>query len=302
MNVRYFDVRKYLDDKHIQYFESGKNVSAGWIGMACLWCPDPSHHLGIHLDDKRVTCWRCGPHGDAIGLVMKIERVDANRAKTIALRYYDPLAPPMSIIRQPTTGTIELPTSASPTFMDTHMQWLVHRGFTPPEHYIQKYGLLCSYIDPDWGYRIIIPIYIDHRLVAWVGRDVTGKSDIPYKNSRIEESIIDPKHCLYNIDTVKKVILIVEGVTDVWRIGDGAVCTFGTVWTKKQLMLIRDVHTAHILFDAEEEAQESAQRLASLLTNIVNRVKIWSTEGKNDPAELTDEEARKFRREIFGRE
>ena len=33
-----------------------------------------------------------------------------------------------------------------------------------------------------------------------------------------------PTQCLYNIDNVKKGrVVIVEGVTDVWRIGNGAI-------------------------------------------------------------------------------
>jgi DNA primase len=90
----------------------------------------------------------------------------------------------------------------------------------------------------DWKFRLIIPVYMNHQLVTYVGRDTTGKSEIPYRNAPIEKSIIQSKHCLYNLDTVKDTVIVVEGILDCWRIGSSAVATFGTQVTREQILLL----------------------------------------------------------------
>jgi hypothetical protein len=43
------------------------------------------------------------------------------------------------------------------------------------------------------------------------------------------------KETLYNLDNAKDgTAIVVEGPIDVWRIGDGAVATFGVIYTQKQ--------------------------------------------------------------------
>ena len=60
MSFEAFDIVAYLDEKGIEYVTEGKNVSAGWIGLQCPYCSDQSNHLGVCLDGKGFSCFRCG--------------------------------------------------------------------------------------------------------------------------------------------------------------------------------------------------------------------------------------------------
>jgi hypothetical protein len=100
---------------------------------------------------------------------------------------------------------------------------------------------------------------------------------------------------LYNLDSVRKTVVIVEGVTDVWRIGDGAVATFGTQYTKAQLALLIGIKRAFVMFDAE--AEEEGSRLAYDLSAIVPFVDIINLR-EGDPASLSEEGVKYLRKDI----
>lgn len=60
----------------------------------------------------------------------------------------------------------------------------------------------------DMAYRVIFPVYVRGHLKGLVGRDFTGKQEIPYKNS------VGGK-CLYNVqDHPSKTVCLFEGVFD----------------------------------------------------------------------------------------
>jgi hypothetical protein len=112
--------------------------------------------------------------------------------------------------------------------------------------------------------------------------------------------VLSPKDCLYNIDTVGDTALVVEGASDVWRLGDGAVGTFGHKFTKTQVYLLRNCRRVFVLFDTEVEAQEDARRLAYDLSGIVPDVHVFELD-KGDPGDLSEDDVKALRSEIFGR-
>jgi hypothetical protein len=99
---------------------------------------------------------------------------------------------------------------------------------------------------------------------------------------------------------VEDTALVLEGVTDVWRMGDGAVATMGDKWTSKQLHLLKNLKRCFILFDAEEEAQENADKLGHNLSITVPDVHVLGLE-YGDPADISPDDAKSIRKEIFGR-
>lgn len=69
--------------------------------------------------------------------------------------------------------------------------------------------------------------------------------------------------------------IVVEGVTDVWRLGPGAVATFGIKFRPAQVaMLARHFKTIHVLFDPEPAAQAQARKLATDISRLGCAVKI----------------------------
>jgi hypothetical protein len=148
--------------------------------------------------------------------------------------------------------------------------------------------------------RIIVPIYIHRQLVSFTTRDVTGQANIPWVHGSPAHVTLSPKDCLYNIDTVQDTVIILEGASDVWRIGDGTVGTFGHKYTKKQIHLLQKVRRAFVLFDSEEEAQADAERLAYDLSSFVPDVHVYELD-QGDPGDLSEDDVKAIRTEIFGR-
>ncbi|MFA5355740.1 MAG: hypothetical protein WC302_03380 [Candidatus Paceibacterota bacterium] len=179
-----------------------------------------------------------------------------------------------------------------------HWDYLEKRGYDPK--YLQrKYLVRSCYITGRFPYRVVVPVIMNGQIVNISARDVTGKQKEKYMGLKNNEAIIPMKSCLYNIDSVRDKIVIVEGIFDQWKIGNGCVATFGVEWTSDQLDLIRekDVIKAFVMYDAEEKAQKKAEILANALSAFVPSVEIV-VPPKADPGELTKEEAWEIRREL----
>lgn len=91
--------------------------------------------------------------------------------------------------------------------------------------------------------RILIPIVQATRLVSWQARKITPGKDYKY----IFPGGCRKSNCLYNMDRAlfTRDVVLVEGATDVWRIGDRAMALFGKTLSRSQLTLLK------CLFDYE---------------------------------------------------
>jgi hypothetical protein len=112
-----------------------------------------------------------------------------------------------------------------------------------------------------------------------------------------------PSLWLYNADSVwgKDWVIIVEGPTDVWRLGDGAVCTFGTEGTegKVRKLLAMGVKRAFVIFDPETVATSQSLRLSAILSASIPHCETVILE-RGDPASLTPQEAEALKAELLG--
>jgi DNA primase len=292
LKTRDFDVVSYLQSRNVRVDTSGKNIAGGWIGINCLFCIDPSNHLGINLQSKAFSCFKCGETGSAVKLIQTIEGIqDVGEALSIMKKFGGGFYSPEERQYQ---SKVKLPIGASKKLDECHISFLENRRF--PKEVIDKYDLYGVGPIGDFKYRVIIPIYMNNRMLGFVGRDVTGYAQIPYLNSSPESSIKDVKHCLYNMDNVlRKTVVIVEGIFDAWRIGDGAVATLGVKYTHEQLLLLRGMKKAFVLFDAD--AITMAHSLAHDLSSIVPNVEVLELE-TGDPDDLSDEDVKSLRKDI----
>ena len=66
LRLEYVDIRAVLDYIGVPYTETGKNVSAGWVGVQCPMpgCSDQSNHMGLNLTSPVCTCYHCGRKGN----------------------------------------------------------------------------------------------------------------------------------------------------------------------------------------------------------------------------------------------
>ena len=249
-----FDIIGYLDDRAIEYTTEGRNVSSGWIGIICPYCDDTSNHMGIHQVSKNFSCWRCAESGDVITLIQEIEQCSFPSALNILSTFGegpDPHLEPTS--GRPTSAAGTLPKPLLKEFPLPHRNFLTKRKFNP-DYLIEKYDLWAMHTIGRFAHRIIVPIYMEGELASFVGRDVTEKAEMPYKNAAKWESKIPAKDCLYNIDNAEDVVILVEGITDVWRIGDGAVATLGSQVTHRQIEILSDYKAVYVLFDKDAES------------------------------------------------
>ena len=196
--------------------------------------------------------------------------------------------------REPSRFDIQLPKGCTEIFPEIHEKWILSRRFDP-EKLKKTYEIKAVHLFGEWKFRLIIPVFLDKKLVSYVGRDVTGMAEQKYKNCKIEDSKKTVKECLYNIDSVEDVAVVVEGVTDVWRGGDGFIATFGTQFTSDQVKQLMGLKRVIIMFDSD--ANKQAEKLANAATSVVPNVEIVTLD-EGDPADLSDVEMFKLRKEL----
>jgi len=304
--LMYFNVEDYLRNKHIPYSDEGKNVAPGWIGVKCPFCPsydpDPGTHLGINKNSNNISCWRCPTKGTVLKFIMKTERTDINNAVGIIDNFSNTLLKRQNTPYKPSHQHIHdltLPITFTKNIGSMQESYIRGRGFNP-DYLYEKHNLYSSGPVGDYRYRIIAPIFFARRMVSFTTRDVTDQAEQPHLSLMPEESIIPPKHTLYNLDSVSDTAIIVEGLFDTWNMGDGTCATLGLRYTAEQvhMLVMKRLKRAFIMFDAKGE--EMAKALAYDLTPFVPHVEtITLPEG--DPGELSQVDVNFFRKELLGK-
>ena len=296
-----FDSIRYLRENHIQYFTEGKNVSPGWVNVRCPMprCGDRSNHGGFSPDGNYI-CWKCGKH-DLEYVIMALERCEYHEACS-RVQDYETDQGYLPVLKQKSKaigldGKLEWPTGTLP-LQPQHKKYLASRGFDP-DHLEARYGLRGTGPAGSYAWRIIAPIFYNEQMVSYQGRDITGKASIKYFACKPELELMSHKNLLYNIDNAGDVGILVEGVFDVWRLGDGAVAAIGTTVTKQQVIMAAErFKKVFLLFDSEKPAQVKAKRMADMLS--VLGVEAVNVElGQGDPADLSQEEANNLKKELI---
>ena len=312
MQPQDLDIKAYLRDRGVPFKERGKNISQDWIGIQCLWCDDRSEHLGIHTSRGTINCFRCPITGTVIRLVMKIDRCDYPTALKIIVKFDRFRSTHSRVLPKDRTQEYERlrrqdqRVNVLSQFNFTDDSLPIHEGYLrdryfDPLHLKEKYKIkFCGPVGM-FKLRVIIPVLIRGECVSFTARDTTGKAEPPYLNCPNEQSIIDIRDTIYNIDNSDSPdVLIVEGVTDVWNIGDDTVATLGIKFTPMQVLTLSRYRRCFILYDAEEQAQIQAERLSKDLNTVVNEV-IQLQLPQGDPADLSEDDVKSLRKQIFGR-
>lgn len=297
LDLTLFDVKSYLDSINVSYKTSGKNVTAGWIQLNCPYCPDPSFHLGVS-ERNLFNCWRCGTKGDIFKLVMDLQGISYYTAIDRLAKYYLSDAKELRVDIQKRYDPNVLPEKEIiKDFPQPYLEYLQSRGFD--QSIIDKYHLLpCGNLGK-YKFRTIVPVIEDGKIVNFTAMAMMGQS-IRYIHCPNEQAIIPMKECIYNIDSVKDSAVIMEGVTDVWKFGDGGVATFGIEYTSQQINVLakKKLVRAFVMFDAEELAQRKANKLAAQLSSFVKDVEVLELKD-GDPGSLSQDEIKKIKSDIF---
>lgn len=293
-----FDVIGFLQDNGIQYYEEGRNVQQGWVGVQCPFCMDHSNHGGFNLAKGYFNCWRCGGHS-VVDYIQEVLRVPEHQAISIFDEYSSRDIVLRSLNNQkkvPKAKHIELPGGELTKF---HRKYLISRGFDP-DFIVEKYKITGTGPIGNFKLRVIIPIIYHKEIVSYTGRDITGRQPIRYKTLSVEESVINPKHVLYNLDNCQSDwVGVVEGPFDCWRMGDNFCAGLGTSFTDQQLRLLSFYRKVVFLFDSEPEAQKRAYKYAVQLSSLgVKKVFVVDSEVSKDPGDFSDRMAQRVKSKV----
>lgn len=176
--------------------------------------------------------------------------------------------------------------------LQAHRRYLRSRGFNPEElerlWRIQAIGL-----GGRLRWRIFIPIYYKGEPVSWTTRSLSDEGT-RYLSAKAEEEKVSHKKILYGLDYVRDRTIVSEGPFDVWAIGPGAVCTFGTAFKVQQEAIIGSIPVRYICYDGNEEAQKRAKKLCQHLAAFPGKTANIVLDAK-DPAESRPKELRQLR-------
>lgn len=279
-----------LDKLKILHDEHHKNVSADrCVGICCPFCSDKSYHGGIFTDGiNNFTCWKCKTNVSFYRVIKEITNIsyDDFFALTRASKL-DIVKKPIVKEKKPTIETkeVDFPKYYEPILNDSIptlvKKFISKRNYTINDCIKYKAGY-CKY--GEYANRFIIPIFNNGMLVAFQGRDMTGRAEFKYKTSPISLNPIN--NFLYGYDCISRRMIILEGVFDKWRIGDDAVCSFGASLTDAQKKLVIDKCADEVIFGYERNMYLKSKRAAKELKPFIRKTKVLLLPPKTDPDTL----------------
>ncbi len=292
-----FNAKQFLEDYNIQYHTEGADCSPGYVNIQCPFCDDTGHHGGFNIEKGFYSCWRCGGHS-LENVIRALLEIKYRQAEDIRNYYTSKVSVDDQAIKRKAPTRLRLPKEVNSPLPKKHRQYLRSRNFDPDrietDFDLHGTGLLGNYKN-----RIIAPIYYNKKLVSYQGRDITNRHALRYKACKKSDEVIHHKYILYNIDNAKdRQAIVVEGITDVWRLGHGSVATFGTGWTNQQLNILVDrFDLIYIFYD--DEAQDKADKLATVFSSFRNKeaIIVYDTDYE-DPASMPQADADKMMSEM----
>lgn len=196
---------------------------------------------------------------------------------------------------------LALPFGAGP-LSDRHLKYLAQRGFDG-QKLAAQWGLLGTKHLGDYAFRIICPIFDEAKMVSYHSRDVSGQSDLRWKACEDSKEVIHYKDLLYGewlLPPDTETVVVVEGIADVWRLGVGAVSTFGTGYTVAQVNRLRQYERVVVLYDNDEGGQRGARELVNHLSAYRLQIEIANLPAEfKDAGEITDADAQDVMKQLL---
>ena len=285
--------------------EGHKHCRPGWANVPCPFCTGGAgYHLGVNLSTGQWTCWRCG-WKPASKAVSKLLGVDETTARSLLGKYGERTRP--ARVKEPIVlgSRFHYPSDTGP-LQARHKRYLEGRSFDPDfletEWELKGTGPMSMLDGINYKHRVVAPIIWEGREVSFQARDITGRSPVKYlacpqKRERVRHQTIFYHHPKIEYDRGG---IVVEGITDVWRLGRQAICVFGIEYTPAQVRAIAArFDRVFVVFDPEPQAKKQAQELvAELKFRGVDA--IWIPIENGDPGELPQSEADSLVRDLLG--
>lgn len=295
------DFIRLCREKNIPYITEGHHhCHEGWVQTHCPFCTDGTYgyHLGFSITGGNFNCWRCGSHSPYkyLTFIFKNQNVSI---KQIYRQYSTKTASPTIKVAKVRKRKAKQPPNMLPFIPRMHMNYLNKRGFNYKK--LEKEWNLggTENLSGRWNWRIIAPIRNkDNNIVAYAGRALHPDVRPRWKFSKNENMVEDPKKMIYGIEKIpNNRVVIVEGVSDVWRLGPGSVATFGIDWKEEQAAILKNYHYRFIMFDPEPQAQKQAKKLANWLAPFPGETELL-VDLKTDPGDMEQKVADKIMEEL----
>lgn len=310
------NIRNIFSQYNIEYAESGKNISKGWIGVNCPFCEeDEGFHLGINEKSGYWSCWKNSKHRGKgyYNLFRKLLKCSEQQLRLLCEDKKLLIEDEFNSIKDKLNSKdiikenkIQL-LNFFPEFLEiknkggTKRFWdyLIERGFDNPEIIISNYHLLCCLIN-EYKFRIIMPIYKNSKLVTWTSRSIYKNAKLRYLSHAKELSVLNIKDTLFDYDYINgggEVLFITEGPFDAMKMHYlfpsfvyKVTCLYTKSITNSQEVLLYNIAAKYdkiiLLLDKNELSQSLF--LMNILSFIPNfKTMIFPFEDIKDPGELT---------------
>ena len=174
-------------------------------------------------------------------------------------------------------------------------QYLVSRGIDP-EYVGKTYDVsYCQSAGAEYPMahgRLIIPIVMREAMVGWQARyvgDLDWKSWSPPKY--YNPPGMNKRMMLYGFDQARpsSFCVVVEGASDAWAVGPGAVALLGKSMSQQQFDLIRTHWRAAVVM-LDDDAEQAADKVCNQLRDVMPVVRVSLPAGA-DPASIGSQEA-----------
>lgn len=278
----------------VTYFdESGHHhARGGWVQIDCPFCGKGSQrfHMGFNKQRGSFSCWRCGFHPTVATLqALGIDRKEAIRW---AKAYIDTSFPVKTSQRR---GKLVIPRGLqSLKDVSPALQYCRKRGLCLKDLVnmweVQAFGVAVQY-----SWRLFIPIHYKGEVVSWTTRSLKSDAEKRYLSASQDHEIYNHKHLLYGEDLCSFACVVVEGPVDVWKFGAGACATFGTSYTREQLLKLASYPLRVVCYDSSNAAQAAAQTLIDELSVFEGETYNVVLDAK-DLGEASEREIRKLKK------
>ena len=231
----------------------------GWVQFDCPYCGTNSQkfHMGFRIDGGFVNCWKCGPH-PLYETVYQLSNKTPEQTKKLLgdleFKKFKPTEHRGKLVLPKGLGELGKP----------HRKYLRSRGYDP-DLIQQLWKVQGIGIAAKRSWTIFIPIIFKGQTVSWTTRKIVDEDVLRYLSANSKEESYPHKKVLYGEDYARWAISIHEGPLDVWKVGPGATCTFGTGFSRTQIRRMIKYERRIICFDAEEQAQKRARQLMNQL-------------------------------------
>ncbi len=296
------DLQRLCQKYGVPYLTAGHHHCAtGWIQLHCPFCSGgrSGWHLGFNLQYSSFNCWRCGSKKSRDVIRLLTSTNDPQALRLIFDRFQLKQTTPKQTDTQDIQSKPALPPPGMGKMGLPHRRYLRSRDFRP--RLLEKLWDLrgTAHLSDVWNWRIICPIRNSTgQIAAWTGRSLSNIAKPKYKTTKQKHILGDPKALLYGEHKILgNAIVIVEGPSDVWRLGPGAVATLGIDWKHEQASKLRHYDRRYIIFDMEETAQQQADKLAKWLSLFPGITEVI-TGLKTDPGGMAPAAARRLMKRL----